>query len=194
MEKEEKVNKSNKKLFAIIAAAVVLVAGIIILIVCLNKGTKSNEEKLKQNMEKLGVQFYEEFYYPAQEKSQKDVKAFIAKFEKTGIRVNLFNLSKLSVVDKKIIEDMVNSKTNEKCDQENTYVVIKPIKPYGKKDHEIEVVLACGDFGKKSKKEDAKKTETKKVDTKKTETKKEETKKTADTKNTEAKKTETKKK
>jgi len=180
MEKENKTEKKacNKKLFAIIAAAVVLVVAIILLIVFIGKG-KSNEKELESNLEKLGVQFYEEFYYPAQEKSQKDVKAFVAKFEKNGIKVNLENIAKFSKVDKELVDSMVNSKTKEKCDATKTYVVIKPVKPYGKKDHKIEVILSCG-FDEKEKTEEKEttkvKTETKK-ETTKTETKKAETKK-----------------
>ena len=165
MDKENKVEKAkkcNKKLIAILAAVVVVIVGVVILIICLNKN-KSNEKELNTNLEKLGVQFYEEFYYPAQERAQKDVKAFVAKFEKTGIKVNLENISKYSKIDKELVESMVNSKTKEKCNATESYVVIKPTKPYGVKDHTIEVYLSCG-FDKK---EDTTKEETKKPATKK---------------------------
>ena len=179
MEKEENKSKANcnnkKKLFAIIGAVVVLVVAIVLLIIFVGK-SKNNEKELKANLEKLGVQFYEKFYYPAQEKSQKDVKSFIAKFEKTGIKVNLENIAKVSVVDKELVQAMVNSKTEEKCDAVNSYVVIKPTEPYGAKDHKVEVVLSCG-FDKKEEKKETKKEETKKETTKKEETKKETTKK-----------------
>lgn len=170
MEKENKTEKKacNKKLYAIIAAAVVLVVAIVLLIIFVGKG-KSNEKELKSNLEKLGVQFYEEFYYPAQEKSQKDVKTFIAKFENTGIKVNLENIAKFSKIDKELVDSMINAKTKEKCDATKSYVVIKPTKPYGKKDHKVEATLSCG-FDEKEK------TETKKAETTKTETKKAETK------------------
>ena len=134
---------NKKKLIAIIASAVVAVAGIIILIICLC-GPKSNEKELKNNLKKLGAQFYEEFYYPTQEKSHKDIKEFIAKFVNTGIRVNLENIAKVSKVDKKLVDSMVNKKTKKECDKKLSYVVIKPQKPFGKTDYKVEVNLSCG--------------------------------------------------
>lgn len=178
----------NKK--GLIVGIIILVAiAVVILIIALCGGKKTNEEELKANLEKLGGQFYEKFYYPAQEKSQKDVKDFISKFEKTGIKVNLENIAKISVIDKELVEGMVNSKTNEECDKINSYAVIKPKSPYGKKDYTVEVTLACG-FEEESKdSKETKKTET----TKKETTKKEDTTKKTETTKKETTKTETKK-
>lgn len=156
---------SNKKTW-IIAGAVVLVVLIVLGIIIFTN--RSNEKELKANMKKLGGQFYEEFYYPAQEKAQKDVKEFMNKFENTGIKVNLTNIAKVSKVDQDLVKDMVNSKTKKECDKEETYVVIKPKKPFGKKDYTVEVFLSCG-FG------DKKETTKKSSDTKKETTKKETT-------------------
>lgn len=43
---------------------------------------------------------------------------------------------------------MVNSKTKKECDKEDSYVIIKPKKPFGKKDYTVEAYLSCG-FDKK---------------------------------------------
>lgn len=170
----EKENKSNKNLFIAIGCALLVVAVVIVLVLLLGK-EKSNEEELKKNLEKLGSQFYTEFYYPAQERSQKDVASFIAQFEKTGIKVNLENIAKVSKVDKDLINSMVNSKTDKECDKAETYVVIKPTKPYGKNDFKVsEVKLVCG-FDKEETKKETTKKETKKTETKKETTKKETT-------------------
>ena len=187
-EKQPKINTTNKATVGIVVGIISLVAiaVVVIIIATCSLVNKSNEKELISNMEKLGSQFYEEFYYPAQEKSQKDIKAFIAKFENTGIKVNLENIAKISKVDKELVEAMVNSKTKEKCDAQQTYAVIKPKSPYGKKDYSVEVTLECG-FEEKENKESKKETTT----TKKVETKKEDTKKTETTKK--ATKTETKK-
>jgi len=190
-EKVEKTdcNCNRKKVIIGIACLVVVVTAIVLLIICLGKN-KSNEKELEANLGKLGKQFYTEFYYPAQEKSQKDVKTFVAKFEKTGIKVNLENISKFSKIDKELVDSMVNSKTKEKCDAVNSYVVIKPVSPYGKKDIKVEVNLACGFDKKETKKVEKKevtKTETKKVTDKKTTDSK--TTKTQETTKTNAKKT-----
>lgn len=133
----------SKKLIGIICGAVaVVVVGVVVALILLLGG--NNEKKLTANMEKLGKQFYEEFYYPSQEKSQADVKAFVKKFEKTGVKINLENIAKINKVDKELVDSMVNKKTKKKCDAKNTTVTIIPKKPYGKTDYKVEVNLDCG--------------------------------------------------
>ena len=161
MSKDKKVDKKfnldKKKLIigGCVLAAIIIIA---VVVLCCKGGKKGNEKELTSNLEKLGGQFYEKFYYPSQEKSQSDVKEFIARFKDTGIKVNLENISKVSSVDKKLVEGMVNSKTDKKCDAKESYVVIKPVDPYGKKDYKIEATLKCGFDSEK----EAKKVETKK--------------------------------
>ena len=125
-----------KKKYALV---LVLLMGVMLLTGCGN-----NEKKLTSNLEKLGKSFYEDYYYPSQEKSQKDVKEFVKRFEKTGVKVNLENISKISKIDKELIDSMVNNKTKEKCDGEKSVVTFYPVKPYGKTDYRIEVKLECG--------------------------------------------------
>ena len=132
----------SKKKLGIICGAAVVVIGIVVALVLLLGG--NNEKKLVSNMETLGKQFYEEFYYPSQEKSQEDVKAFVKKFEKTGIKINLENIAKISKVDQDLVKSMVNSKTKKECDKKESTVTIYPEKPYGKSNYKIEVNLECG--------------------------------------------------
>lgn len=131
----------KKKIGIIAGAAVVVIAIVVGLILFLNR---SNEKQLNANFTKLGKQFYENFYYPSQEKSQEDVKAFVKKFEKTGIKVNLENIKKISKIDKKLADSLINSKTKKECDAKDSYVIIYPEKPYGKTNYKIEVNLECG--------------------------------------------------
>ena len=131
----------KKKIGIIAGVAVVVIALVVGIILFLNR---SNEKTLTANLNKLGKQFYEEFYYPSQEKSQEDVKAFVKKFEKTGIKVNLENIAKVSKVDQDLVKAMVNSKTKKECDKTGSYVIIYPEKPYGKSNYKIEVNLECG--------------------------------------------------
>ena len=132
----------DKKKIGIIAGVCVVVIAIVVGLILFLGG--SNEKKLNANLTKLGRQFYEEFYYPSQEKSQSDVKEFVKKFEKTGIKINLENIARISKVDKALVDSMVNKKTKEKCDAKNTIVTIYPEKPYGKSNYKIEVNLECG--------------------------------------------------
>ena len=134
----------KKKLIIIICSAVLVVAALVVGIIFLVKGLGSNEKQLNANLNTLGKQFYEDFYYPSQEKSQDDVKEFVKKFEKTGIKVNLENIAKVSKVDQELVKAMVNKKTKKECDKTASYVIIKPKKPYGKTDYTIEVTLDCG--------------------------------------------------
>ena len=132
----------SKKKIGIIAGAAIVVIGIVVALILLLGG--NNEKKLNANLTTLGKQFYEEFYYPSQEKSQEDVKTFVKKFEKTGIKVNLENIAKISKVDKELVDSMVNKKTKKKCDTKESYVVIYPEKPYGKTNYTIKANLECG--------------------------------------------------
>lgn len=134
----------DKKKIGIIAGVAVVVIALIVGGIFLIKSLFNNESELKNNLNTLGKQFYEEFYYPSQEKSQDDVKAFVKKFEKTGIKINLENIAKISKVDKNLVDSMVNKKTKEKCDAKQSTVTIYPEKPYGKSDYKIEVNLECG--------------------------------------------------
>ena len=152
----------KKKIIIISIAAVVAVAAIvvgIIFAVKANKKVESNEAQLKENLEKLGRQFYEEFYYPHQvsyiETSNSKLKkgatkitleSHFSKLSTSGIVVDLENISKYSKINKELVDSMTNAKTNEKCDVKNTKINVKPTKPYGNKDYTIEVTLACGSF------------------------------------------------
>ncbi len=137
--------EDKKKRIIIIAAIslAVVIIGVLCFVLFGNKEVK-NKKELEANLVKLGAAFYEDYYYPSQEKIQKDVKEYMAKFEKTGLKINLENLSKISKIDQTLVEKMVNKKTKEKCDFEKTYISIYPQKEYGKKDYKIEVKLICG--------------------------------------------------
>ena len=63
------------------------------------------EKALTSNMEKLGKNFYEDYYYPSQKKSQKDVKKYMEKFSSNGISINLDNLTKISSLDKDLMKN-----------------------------------------------------------------------------------------
>lgn len=132
----------NKKKIGIIIGSVVLVVAIVVgIILFLNK---SNEEQLTKNLNTLGKQFYEDFYYPSQENSQEDVKKFFKQYEVSGIKVNLENIAKANKIDEELVKGMVNNKTKKECDKTNSYVIFYPKKPYGKTNYTIEVNLECG--------------------------------------------------
>ena len=138
----------NKKNIIIICASVIILAvAAVILFVCFGckkDSKKDNKKELTTNLEKLGKSFYEDFYYVRNEESQEDIVEFIKQFEETGISVDLENISKVSTVDKKLIDSMINSKTDKKCDVKESKVTFFPKAPYGKTDYDIKVELSCG--------------------------------------------------
>lgn len=152
MKKENKVVENNNKKIIMLAAGVIVLVLVIIGIVfgvkSCNKG--NDEKKLTNNLISIGKTFYEEFYYPQMEKTAEDnkkagkkpddVKAYMENLGKTGFKVNLANLSKISKVDKKLVESL----SKAKCDEEKTSVRITPKSPYGKTDYDIEAELECG--------------------------------------------------
>ena len=172
--------EDKKKRIIIIAAIslAVVIIGVLCFVLFGNKEAK-NKKELEANLVKLGAAFYEDYYHPSQEKIQKDVKEYMAKFEKTGLKINLENLSKISKIDQTLVEKMVNKKTKEKCDFEKTYITIYPQDAYGNKDYKVEVKLVCG-FSDEEVDENKDKTEAteKESESKKAETTKEETKTT----------------
>jgi len=143
-------------IISIVCAFVVIVLIVVIINKKSNAKPQSNQEQLQTNLEKLGREFYEKFYYPRQvEVSEKTSKSnenkqtfeeLMKKFEGSGITVNLDNISKPAVVDSSLAESMVNSITKEKCNGTNTTVTIVPHEPYGVTDYTITVDLQCGSF------------------------------------------------
>ncbi len=108
------------------------------------KDKKDYKKELTDNLEKLGRTFYEEFYYPHQIENNEDIASFLVKFKESGVKANLENISKISVVDKALVDSMVNNETKEKCDFKNSSVTFYPKEPYGKTDYEVKVELECG--------------------------------------------------
>lgn len=130
----------TKKRIIIICAIVlvVLVSGVIIFFV-----TRPSKKTLEAKLENVGKLFYTD-YYKNQEKVQKDVIDFAKGFEKSGIQIDLENLSKMDTKYKEIIDTLVNPSTNKKCDSKKSYIKIIPKKPYGESDYDIKVNLECG--------------------------------------------------
>ena len=87
--------KLNKKSITIILSClIVVIAAIVICILFFNK---NNQEKILTNkLGEMGTEFYEEFYYNQIGSNDEERSNFLKKFESTGIKVNLDNLSRYS--------------------------------------------------------------------------------------------------
>lgn len=138
MEKEKKL---NKKVLIIIAVLLVVVA--VVLLAVFNK--PSNEKELETNLTEMGKSFYENFYYEQVGSSADERSTLLSKFTTIGIKVDLDNLGRYNNGEfSDEIKEFKNSKTDEKCNQTNTKVIIYPKSPYGKTDYKVEVKLDCG--------------------------------------------------
>lgn len=132
----------NKKKIGIIIVFAILVIAIVVSIFIFKGGF--GEKKLISNLEKLGKKYYEEIYYPSQGASDSERVEFIKNYEKTGLSIDLDNISKNESIDQDLVKSLYNKKTNKKCDDKKTTVTYYPVKPYGKTDYKIKVNLECG--------------------------------------------------
>lgn len=102
---------------------------------------------LKESLEKMATDFYENFYYNQVEQlenAEVDKTKFLEEFKTVGIKISLNNLEEYD--DGKYVEEIakfVNSKTKTPCNKYNTRAIIYPKEPYGKTDYEIEINLEC---------------------------------------------------
>lgn len=144
MKKKLKKIKFNKKVLMLIG--VILIAVIIVsLVLGLSKGKKSQKEILTSELEALGIDFYENFYYDQISSDEDERIEFLKKYKDIGIKINLDNLSRFKTDEtKKILKKFVNDKTKKECDKTNSMVIIYPKKPYEKDSYSIDVVLDCG--------------------------------------------------
>ncbi len=131
------------KAIGICIGILVVLGGIVALIVfvILPMFNKNNQEELNMELEKLGKDFYENYY--VESIPEADRETMLVKFENIGIKVNLENLSRYST-DINLDEIFVNAETDEKCNLEDSKVTIYPKAPYGKTDYTIENTLVCG--------------------------------------------------
>lgn len=132
-----------------ITCCAVLVVGVVTALVVSNalkpKPEATREESLTLNLEEMGKDFYENYYYDAVGSSDESRKNFLQKYSEIGIKVSLDNLSRYNsevVTDK--IDAFFSDDENKDCNRENTKVIIYPQDPYGKNDYKIETILKCG--------------------------------------------------
>ena len=141
---------SKKKIIAIIGVIAVILVGGFVIYKTMN-GSR-NDGKLQNKLEKLGKSFFEDYYYPSQERTQKDVKEFMSKFTHNGIKIDLTNLFKVSSLDKDLLNEVKVLADELKCDYNKTKIDFLPKEPYGAKDYEMTVDLECEKISKKDNK------------------------------------------
>lgn len=129
---------SKKINILIITVIFIVVLCIIFFIVFKPKNNKSriDNNTLQDKLEKIGSDFYENYYYsnvPDEEKTK------LSNYRDNGIRINLTNLSVIISMD----DNIQNQLKKDQCDFDQTKIVIYPKEPYGKQNYSIELELSC---------------------------------------------------
>ena len=135
-------DKKNIKVVGCAVGGIVVIALIVLVLVLFV--FKSNEAKLTKELEDVGRNFYEEFYYKQVGNSDSDKSEFLSKFSTIGIKIDLENLARTSDNQEELLKKFVNKKTGEECNKNNTKITIYPKDPYGQKDYTIETTIDCG--------------------------------------------------
>jgi len=143
----DKIKEHKKILLAGLGILIVVV--VIVVLVC-NRPKKdkvSEKEKLTTELEKIGRNYYENYYYVSAANSSdlNDKKNYLKNFTSVGLKINLENLQRYNNTLKDKNETVFkNTKANKDCDLEKSMVTIYPTEPYGEKDYKISVFLDCG--------------------------------------------------
>lgn len=132
-----KIDDKMKRMILIVASAVVILLSMFIIF---KKTNKEDElEILLEQFEKIGVDFYENFYYQQIGSTQEEVEQFLEKYNTIGIKINLDNLSRYKTEENsETIEKLI-----EKCNKQNTKVIIYPEEPYEQNSYKTEVATEC---------------------------------------------------
>lgn len=145
--KEKSLSKLRMICWGVLILVVIAAVFLVLYFTCFSKEAKlrKQEEKLTELLRGMGEDFYENYYYKMAGETQEEKVTYLSKYSKSGVHINIDNLSRYnSKVNKGKIEKFVNKTTNEKCDLNESIVTIIPKEPYGEKDYDLKVTLICG--------------------------------------------------
>lgn len=109
----------------------------------------SAEQRIERKLNKMVSKFYSDFYYDElveQRGSASDAIKYLESYKDKGLKVSYSSLKEY--YDE--FGDNMNYTELSVCNEDNTYVIIYPKSPYGKKDFTIGYKLDCN-LKKKSK-------------------------------------------
>lgn len=104
------------------------------------KQDKKIEKYLREDLEEMGIDFYENFYYEAINGNDESGKKFLQKYSEIGIKIGLDSFSEYN---SDVVQGKINDFTKYDCDKTNTIAIIYPKEPFGRKDYKIETRLDC---------------------------------------------------
>lgn len=114
---------------------IIIISIIIVIIIIISLIIYSNNSK-EDTFKSLGIDFYENFYYPNLSDSSKE--KILSDLEDTGLKITLQDL----IDSEKYLTMKIDSKI-EKCSKEESIIYIYPKEPYSLEDYEITTKLVC---------------------------------------------------
>ena len=112
------------------------------------EGKKTDSENISEYIEKLGKEFYEDYYYQQLKNLKEnhmieDINTFLKNYETTGISVTLNQMIELHFKTEKEINRYLKK---YQCDYETTGFIIYPKSPYEKKSYRLESHISCNNL------------------------------------------------
>lgn len=141
-----KLNNKQKKLAVVLGLVLILVIVLLIVFLGGNKNKKlTQEEEMKEYLETKVKNFYENNYYDQMSQLSGDIKSFLVNFENDGIpmSVNVL-LEQRALKQSEVDEKLVNKETKEKCNLDETKVILYPQEPFSKTSYKLETIVSCG--------------------------------------------------
>ena len=137
----------GKKVAIIFLIIFVIILGFLSFVFIKNLN-KSNEKSYVSELTNIGSEAYSEYYYKiiSIDKKDEEIKAYLKKYEKIGLSFDLAALKGFAInQDKNEYLDLINEflKSNKKCDENRSMVIVYPKDPFGSTDFEIEIKLNC---------------------------------------------------
>ena len=136
----------RKKLAIIFLIIFILILGFLS-IVFINNLNK-NEKDYVSELTNIGNEAYSEYYYKimAIDKNETDLKAYLKKYETTGLKFDLEALKGYAINQEKadyynLINEFLSK--NKKCNENGTKVIVYPKEPYGATDFTSEIKFNC---------------------------------------------------
>lgn len=127
-----------KKQRRILIIGIVFLVIVILGILVLTRTDMFKDYLIKRDLRKTANTFYS-LYYDENNKDN-NIKEFLSGFNKSGLTISLKDMQ--IIIEQKTNGGTLYS-TLEKCDIENTKVIIYPKEPYTKNDIDIKFELSC---------------------------------------------------
>lgn len=136
----------NKKLVIVLLIIFIIILGFLSIVFI--KNLQKEEKDYVSELTNIGNDAYSEYYYKviSIDKNETEVKAYLKKYENTGLSFDLESLKGYAInQDKTEYYELINEflEKNKKCDENRSMVIIYPNEPYGNTDFTSEIKLNC---------------------------------------------------